>query len=277
MEPLSYFLAFSRLAPVQCVTWGHPVTTGIPAIDYFLSHDALEQEINTAQTHYSEKLVPLRNLTCYQNRPTLTGPIKSRQDFGFNASDHLYVCSQSLFKIHPDFDKVLGEILRRDPDGKAVFLHGHYPVLAEDLLKRWRNKIPDVVDRIVFLKRLNQQDFIQLQALADVLLDTFYFAGGNTALEAFAFGTPTVTLPGQFLKGRVTYACYRQMGIMDCVANSPEEYVDIAVHLGTNHQACGQIRERILNASHILFNNLEYVREVEQFFIDAVERARMET
>ena len=37
MDPLTYFLAFARLAPVQCVTWGHPVTTGIPTIDYFLS------------------------------------------------------------------------------------------------------------------------------------------------------------------------------------------------------------------------------------------------
>ena len=37
MEPVSYFLAFARLAPVQCACWGHPVTSGIPNIDYFLS------------------------------------------------------------------------------------------------------------------------------------------------------------------------------------------------------------------------------------------------
>ena len=42
MEPLTYFLAFARLARVQCVTWGHPVTTGIPAIDYYLSSVDLE-------------------------------------------------------------------------------------------------------------------------------------------------------------------------------------------------------------------------------------------
>ena len=33
MEPLTYFLAFARLARVQCVTWGHPQTTGIPTVD----------------------------------------------------------------------------------------------------------------------------------------------------------------------------------------------------------------------------------------------------
>ena len=42
MDPMTYFLAFARLAPVQCVTWGHPVTTGVPNMDYFISSDLLE-------------------------------------------------------------------------------------------------------------------------------------------------------------------------------------------------------------------------------------------
>ena len=42
MEPLTYFLAFARLAPVQCVAWGHPVTTGISSIDYFISSRMFE-------------------------------------------------------------------------------------------------------------------------------------------------------------------------------------------------------------------------------------------
>ena len=44
MEVFSYFLAFARLAPVQCVTWGHPDTTGIPAVDYYLSNDIAEPD-----------------------------------------------------------------------------------------------------------------------------------------------------------------------------------------------------------------------------------------
>src|SRR5439155_9980553 len=37
MEGLTYSLAFSRLAPVQCVMWGHPSTSGISTIDYVIS------------------------------------------------------------------------------------------------------------------------------------------------------------------------------------------------------------------------------------------------
>src|SRR5262249_39926996 len=32
MHAFTYTLAFSRLAPVQCVTWGHPETTGLATI-----------------------------------------------------------------------------------------------------------------------------------------------------------------------------------------------------------------------------------------------------
>ena len=51
MDALTYYLAFARLAPVQCVTWGHPVTTGIPTMDYFLSSTHLEASNNAGALH----------------------------------------------------------------------------------------------------------------------------------------------------------------------------------------------------------------------------------
>ncbi|HEY2250158.1 MAG TPA: tetratricopeptide repeat protein, partial [Planctomycetaceae bacterium] len=79
MDPYSYSLAFHRLAPVQCVTWGHPVTTGIPNVDYFLSSELLEPD--NAQKHYTEQLVRLKGLpTCYR-RP-LPPPPRARHQYG---------------------------------------------------------------------------------------------------------------------------------------------------------------------------------------------------
>jgi len=45
-------IAGLRLAPVQCTAWGHPVTSGLPTIDYYLSSQLMEPE--NAQAHYSE-------------------------------------------------------------------------------------------------------------------------------------------------------------------------------------------------------------------------------
>src|SRR5678815_2597611 len=88
MEPFSYFLAFSRLAPVQCVSFGHPDTTGIPTMDYFISNDLFEPA--DAQAHYTERLFQLRDLgtLAYYYRPPVPTP-KRREDFGPVSYTHL--------------------------------------------------------------------------------------------------------------------------------------------------------------------------------------------
>jgi predicted O-linked N-acetylglucosamine transferase (SPINDLY family) len=53
-------IASLRLAPVQCTAWGHPVTSGLPTIDYYLSSELMEPE--NAQEHYTETLIRLPNL-----------------------------------------------------------------------------------------------------------------------------------------------------------------------------------------------------------------------
>src|SRR4029079_6999972 len=67
MDPFGYFLAFSRLAPVQRATFGHPDTSGLRNIDYFLSSALFERE--DAQAHYSERLVRLNALPLHLARP----------------------------------------------------------------------------------------------------------------------------------------------------------------------------------------------------------------
>ena len=57
MDPLSYLLAFARLSPVQLTSFGHPDTTGIPNMDYFLSSSFYEMP--GAADDYSEQLVLL--------------------------------------------------------------------------------------------------------------------------------------------------------------------------------------------------------------------------
>src|SRR5262249_39927460 len=88
MEPITYTLAFSRLAQVQCTTWGHPETTGIPAIDYFISSELFET--TTADEHYSEQLVRLNTIPAYCYLPVLPELRKTRADFGLPTDAHWY-------------------------------------------------------------------------------------------------------------------------------------------------------------------------------------------
>jgi predicted O-linked N-acetylglucosamine transferase (SPINDLY family) len=189
------------------------------------------------------------------------------------ADGHLYLCPQSLFKIHPEFDHVLAGILRADPKGHIVILGGSRLAWVKQLGMRWQGSMPDVAERVLFVARQHQDQFMHLLAVCDVMLDPLHFGGGNTSLEAFASGTPIVTLAGKFMRSRVTYAYYQQMGVLDLVAADAEEYVRIAVRLCTDGEWQRNVCARIAGACHRLYENAEFVRDLEQFLRDATARA----
>jgi predicted O-linked N-acetylglucosamine transferase (SPINDLY family) len=271
MEPSSYFLGFSRLAPVQAVTWGHPITTGLPEMDYYLSGKAFEID-SLCQQHYSEQVVLLDPIPTYYRPPQLAGPAPSRASLGFTESDHLYVCPQSLYKLHPDFDPLMSGILQADPQAKLVFFEGFHPRFKEDLLARWQRTLPTGHDRIVFLNRVSATTFYHVLALSDVLLDPVHFGGGNTSLEALSFGTPIVTWPSQLLRGRFTYGFYRTMEIPDCVADSADTYIEQAVRLGTDPAYRHQLRHRILQANGVLYENPAVITAWENWLETALSK-----
>src|SRR5688572_11526722 len=198
MDPFTYFLAFSRLATVQCVSFGHPDTTGIAAMDWFVSNDRYETDESPA--HYSERLFLLRDLPTlayYYRHPRSDRP-RTRGDFGLPASRRIYLCPQNLFKLHPDMDDLVAAILRRDPGGMVVVVAGRVPAWDALVRRRWAATMPDVADRIVAVPRMDSRAYLDLIAVADVMLDTRHFNGMNTSLEALSVGTPVVTWPSRF-------------------------------------------------------------------------------
>jgi len=271
MDPFTYFLAFSRLAPIQCVTFGHPDTTGIPNMDYWVSNDLFEPA--GAAEHYSERLFLLHDLPtlAYYFRPVLPESLKKRSAFGLPDDTVLYICPQMLFKFHPEFDSILATILRRNSAGRLVIIGAKTKNWTDLLLSRWRTTIPDVVDRVIVVPSQKQTDFLNLLAVCNVMLDTIHFNGMNSSLEGFAAGLPIVTMPTQLQRGRHTYGMYRKMGIEDCVARTPEEYVDIALRLGRDHEFRGQVKQRIAERAGVLYEDMNVVREFERFFLEAAE------
>jgi predicted O-linked N-acetylglucosamine transferase (SPINDLY family) len=273
MEPFTFFLAFARLAPVQCTSYGHPVTTGIPNMDYFISNELWEPE--GADLHYSEKLARLRGVASvtYYFKPEIPSPLKPRSFFGLSEDHHIYVCPQTLFKFHPEFDEILAGILRKDPLGRVVLIVDRRSHFGDLLRARFSEMIPDVADRIIFAPRQTSLDFTNLIAVSDVMLDTIHFCGMNTSMEGFAVGTPIVTMPGRFMRSRHTYGFYRKMGIMDCVADSKKNYIDIAVRLGTDPGYRDVIHNKIMQAQDILWEEAAALRELERFFLSAAQSA----
>ena len=231
MSSFFYLMAFARLAPIQSASWGHPDTTGIPNIDYFISSRCLEP--SNSAGHYSEKLILLDGPPTYYRRPSPPAKMADRRDFGLPERGALYACPHTLFRLHPDFDEVLGALLRRDSEAHLVLISDDFPsFLTKLLLRRLSQSIPDVVDRIIFLPPMDFENWLNFLRSVDCLLDPHTFSGGNTSYEALAMGTPVVTWANApFLRGRITLALYRALGISDCIAHSVDQYVEIAQRL----------------------------------------------
>ena len=273
-EQVSYFLPFHCLAPVQCTTWGIPVTSGLPDMDHFVSSKLLEPE--SSLSHYREQLTTFDTLPVYYERPTMDFKLRDREYFGFTASENLYVCPQNLIKFHPEFDLSIAEILRRDPRGKLVLIDGMYLHWRNSLVERMRTSMPDVVDRIVILPRLAKSEFYSLLQVADVMLDTFPFGGGATTYEALSLGTPIVTQPSQYMRGRVTSACFQRMQHTYCVADSSQSYISKALQIAQDRDMQQSLRADIRDASAILFEDKTAVFEFHEFLVNEGQRSRKE-
>lgn len=227
MEPFSVSLASSRLARVQCAWWGHPVTTGSKSVDYFLS---LDTEIDDAYEEYTEQLVRLDAVN--------TAPFAQVLDLSVNASrahlveepdpgGALYLVLGRLFKLHPDFDAALLDILSRDPTGVVVLVaEAQRPVTR----RLWR-RLETYGKNLDRLRIVDYWNYVDALSLATVVLDTFPYGGCLTALDAVSNSKPFVTLPSHLLRGRFASSIYRQMGFSDLVAQNRSHFVDLALRV----------------------------------------------
>jgi predicted O-linked N-acetylglucosamine transferase (SPINDLY family) len=273
MEPLSYLLAFSRLAPVQCVLGGHPVTTGIQTMDYFISGRLTEGP--GAREHYSEELVELSSWPVVMPRFSVPQTMPSRTELGLSRYGRLYICPVKLQKIHPQFDRALLHILQRDVDGRVVlFGDRDHAAWQQTLMQRLRRNLGPTMQRVHMQPWCDGASFLAVLTSADVVLDPFHFGLGTTAFMAFAVGTPVVTYPPQFLRGRTSLACYRKMGIDDCIAQNPDDYVRLAVQVATNPNLREALRKRILARNNRLYGDFSSSAELAEFLRTVEPRPR---
>jgi len=275
VDPFIYFLSFARLAPVQCTTWGHPVTTGLPNMDYFISADDWEPE--NAESHYTERLVRLGELPMYFGKPPVPEKSLDRGQLGLPAEAKLYTCMQSLFKLHPEFDEALGSLLRRDPKGRILLLTGEHPNWNKVFAERFSGRFADVTDRLFFTRRLSRGEYLALLMESDAVLDPFQWGGGNTTIEALAAGIPVPTLPAPYLRGRLTLGFYRKMGIPELIARNTQEFVELNYRIANDPEFRSALKTRVEERLPLLYEKIEAIRELERFFLDALEAKSGET
>jgi protein O-GlcNAc transferase len=266
MHPDVFALASLRLAPVQCAGWGHPTTTGLPTIDWYLSCESMEPE--GAQAHYRERLALLPGLGTNYARPSGEAD-GNRADFGLPEDRHLYLVPQSIFKIHPDNDALIADVLAADPRGLAVLFDAGHPALLDAFAARIAPVLAarglSTERHLLFLPYVTHGQYLRVNRLCDVMLDTLHWSGGNTSLDALAMALPVVTLPGGLMRGRQSLGMLRTLGVEDVVAKDRDDFVRLAARLGADREWRRDVYDRIAAGTPGLFDRREPVQAFQSF------------
>ncbi|PIQ25173.1 hypothetical protein COW36_22970 [bacterium (Candidatus Blackallbacteria) CG17_big_fil_post_rev_8_21_14_2_50_48_46] len=264
LENLTHLLSLQRLAPLQCLLAGHPVSSGSPTLDYFISCHLFEPP--GAPNHYTEKLFctqnPIFSIPC----PQLPSKLLSRSELGYPQDQRVYLLPESLFKMHPDMDPLLKGILEQDPQAVVVMICARYHDWHEKLATRVTHSLPDLHGRIRFLPWSDQETFFMRLLQADVILDSLHFGAGTVAYQALGLGLPIVTWPGPLMRARIVSGLYQQMGLKECLADSGEKYIEIACRLGQDRVWRKEIAEKIKAHNAIIFDPNPGYAELSAFF-----------
>ena len=257
-------LSLSRLARVQAVSHGHPMTTGVDksVMHYFISWAAAE--LPSAAEHYTEELALLPADSVHQwyeprvqqhGVSDVTGqPFLDIERAAFAAhvpaDGHWYVCMQTPFKRQPEFDPILAAILRRDPHARLLLTGPSYKpdektaerVHAERLLRAGAD-----MSRVHFVPIQPHHRLMALYKLADVVIDSYPASGCTTTREALEAGALIVSLPAKYLGSRWTLGIYGVIGVgvRELVAEGPADYVAKAVRVATDRAWAEQLRRRV--------------------------------
>lgn len=264
MDFSTTLVAHGRYAPLQIVGWGHPVTSGLPTIDDFLSSSQIETE--NAAEHYSERLVklPVQPVT-YPKIDWSKEELPSRDQFGFYPDEHLYVCPQTFFKLHPDFDSAVVQILEKDIYARVVFVNSHCAEWGQLFEKRLARLAGRHMTRVKILGKQGHKDFLGLMQAADVLLDPVYFGGGNTTFESLLLEKPIITWPGSFMRGRITAGLYRKIGLDSLIAQKGSEYVEKAIRIASDRSLQDNLSKHLFSSQSYIVENLEFIRIFEEY------------
>ncbi|MGE3728389.1 MAG: tetratricopeptide repeat protein [Candidatus Sericytochromatia bacterium] len=263
----TWLLGQYRLAPVQWVFPGHPVTSGSAQIDGFISSKWLDTA--EGQSHYREKLLRPEILPTFVTAPLLPARQNIREKWGLPNHKNLYLCPVSLFKLHPEMDPLFGEILARDPQGLILLLDRPQSGLDTRLKARFSKSMGPQSERIWFLPWLNPHDFLQLLLNAEVYLETFPFGSGTTLFSAFACGIPVVALAPIFARGRFAAMFYHQMGLGELIAQNPADYIDKAFNWANDSDLRGAVSQAILAKNPHIFLFQPALRSFERALMEA--------
>jgi len=260
-----------RAAPIQINYLGYPGTIAAHHHDYIIADEITIPSAN--KSFFTEKIIYLPD--SYQvndDQKEISPRIFSKEELGLPGDQFIFCCFNNNFKITPDIFTLWMNILKR-VENSVLWLFEDNEFIKNNLIKEAEARgVPG--DRLVFAKRIGQQDHLARHRVADLFLDTLPYNAHTTASDALWCGLPVITMMGNSFPGRVAASLLNAIELSELITHSPEEYESLAIKLATDPTELKKIKLKLegnrLNMP--LFNTALFCSHLESAYSKAYER-----
>lgn len=231
--------AFARRpAPIQLTCVGYPTTTGLRSMQYYITDDIVDPP--GAESCFSEQLVRLKTgFCCYE--PPATAPEPASTVNGAVTFGSLH----HLARLNREVISLWAGIVRRVPGARLKILRDAVTDRTRARLTAWFADYGIEAERVDITNELPPGGHLHACHGIDIALDTFPWSGHTTACEALWMGVPVVSLRGRRHAGRMVAGILSRVGLESLVAETREDYVDIAVELAADRRRRASLRRSL--------------------------------
>jgi predicted O-linked N-acetylglucosamine transferase (SPINDLY family) len=250
-------------APVQVTYLAYAGTTGLSTIDYRLTDPYLDPP-DMPQEFYTEKSFRLaHSYWCYQ--PTIEN--LAQTPLPAPSAGHVtFGCLNNFCKLNTATLTVWEKILRKVPDSRLMLHTGAGE--HRQAVNRFFSAAGIDPQRIDFVEKLSLPRYMDQYHQMDIALDPFPYVGGTTTCDALWMGVPVVTLAGSTAISRGGVSILSNIGHPEWIADSPEQYVEIAAALASDLPRLAEIRKNLRDqlAHSPLTDASRFARDMESAY-----------
>ncbi len=255
-----------RPAHIQALYLGFAGTSGANFVDYLIADDYVVPPSH--RQAYSESVIYLPG--CFMTNTLPKDHLSfapSRTSLNFPEDVFIFCAFHGAGKLNAKMIDVWAKLLKQV--SHSVLWLQHFPLEAEMNLRRELANRYISDDRLFFAKRVSHPLHVARHKVADLFLDTFPYNAHSTACEVLSMNLPMVTLSGETFASRVAGSVLHTLGLDELIANSHDEYFQLAYGLATQPEQLNRVRETLRNAlmTTDLFDPRAFAGKIEAAYI----------
>jgi predicted O-linked N-acetylglucosamine transferase (SPINDLY family) len=257
LEILAY-----KPAPLQLCGIGYINTTGLAATDYFLTDCHIDPPGENDHC-FSEQLLRLKHSQwCYA--PRIDAPACQMAPVIKNGFI-TFACFNNYAKLTDEMLRLWKELLQQLPQAKLILKNKFFltPSGCQQATARFE-KLGLNMKQIELrpASKTHLAEYLE----TDIALDTYPYVGGATTCDALYMGIPVITLAGSRHRTRFGLSMLKNVGLENCLAKTPDEYLGKAITLSTDTHYLNELHQGLLRKNMLaspLMNPILYMKDLE--------------